>query len=435
MAIDERSINLPGQWAKDAQTNVPVPPVPGVAYRNPGVDEALMAAGAAYKSYVDSSNWNQLQYLTTGLLGLAQKYGMLPYSSQTDYPVDGRCAGLNGLWYRAVQPSGPNNGGAQPLSNASYWIVADMLPTCTTEGSGAAYTITSSLLPSSIPEGFRFRVRFHTSNTSTPPTLNINGSGAFPVRVEASSAPAMTLNRILGDAVFDVERAGNIYVLIGAIRNASSTVPGIVRVPSGNGLGLSGDALTMGLGSTLVAGALRVTAGNGLGVSSGVISMALGDTASAGAIQATNGNGLNISNGVLSMALGSTADVGALQMLDSHTSTSKAQPPTADALRRAFDDRFASNSSSTGGYINLPGGFILQYWTMNLVAMQTATISQYWDFSIPFADISYATNLTPRQFVTPNLRITDKTTTRLTFEIQIQNGVVGGLDCIAIGKR
>ena len=122
MPIDERSISLPEQWAKDAQTVIPAPPVPGIAYRNTAITPEQWAHGQDYSRVADSAQWNQMFWTMSGLLKFAEQYGVMPYSPFTDYPESGICMGPDGILYQAVQPSGPNNGGAQPITNKSYWL-------------------------------------------------------------------------------------------------------------------------------------------------------------------------------------------------------------------------------------------------------------------------------------------------------------------------
>ncbi len=121
MPIDERILTMPGQWAESAQVNIPNPPLPGQAYRNVNIDAANIQQGQQYDRVYDSARHNQLNYLTTGLIQQAEQYGIMPYSRNTDYPEHAICLGLDGIGYQAVQASGPNNGGAQPTSNSTYW--------------------------------------------------------------------------------------------------------------------------------------------------------------------------------------------------------------------------------------------------------------------------------------------------------------------------
>lgn len=122
MPINERSISLPEQWAKDAQTVIPAPPIPGIAYRNTAITPEQWAHGQDYSRVADSAQWNQMFWTMSGLLKFAEQYGVMPYSPFTDYPESGICMGLDGILYQAIQPSGPNNGGAQPITNNSYWL-------------------------------------------------------------------------------------------------------------------------------------------------------------------------------------------------------------------------------------------------------------------------------------------------------------------------
>lgn len=121
MPIDERSISLPEQWAKDAQTVIPAPPIPGIAYRNTAITPEQWAHGQDYSRIADSAQWNQMFWVMSGLLQSAEQYGVMPYSPFTDYPELGICMGADGQLYQALQPSGPNNGGAQPTNNDEFW--------------------------------------------------------------------------------------------------------------------------------------------------------------------------------------------------------------------------------------------------------------------------------------------------------------------------
>ena len=121
MAIAERLITMLGQWAKAAQTNIPTPPVPGIAYRNASLTASDIESGQSYDKVYDSARYNQMDFLQTGLVQAVEQYGILPWSSLTNYPESGICMGLDGVLYQALQASGPANGGPQPTSNATFW--------------------------------------------------------------------------------------------------------------------------------------------------------------------------------------------------------------------------------------------------------------------------------------------------------------------------
>jgi len=122
MAINERLITMVGQWAKNAQTNIPMPPVPGISYRNVTLARADIEGGQAYDKVYDSARHNQMKFLATGLVQQIEQYGILPWSSLTNYPAQGITLGLDGTLYSAIQPSGTDtDAGPQPTSNAEYW--------------------------------------------------------------------------------------------------------------------------------------------------------------------------------------------------------------------------------------------------------------------------------------------------------------------------
>ena len=121
MPINERVLTMPGQWAKGAQTNIPNPPVPGVAYRNVNLSVADIENGQHYDKVYDSARYNQIDYCTTGLIQGLEQYGILPWSGLTNYPEHAFCLGMDGALYQALQASGPNSGGAQETSNKNYW--------------------------------------------------------------------------------------------------------------------------------------------------------------------------------------------------------------------------------------------------------------------------------------------------------------------------
>lgn len=119
--MDERALTLLGQWAANANTVIPVPPVPGFAYRNVDLSADQVTHGQDYNRILDSATYNELLYMVTGLLQYAEQYGIMPYSPNTNYPQYGLCMDTEGAVKQALQPSGPDNGGAQPTDNVDYW--------------------------------------------------------------------------------------------------------------------------------------------------------------------------------------------------------------------------------------------------------------------------------------------------------------------------
>lgn len=122
MALSERFITMPGQWARAASTIIPNPPIPGVAYRDAELMAEDIERGQSYDAVYDSARYNQLDYCTTGMIGEMERYGILPWSSLTTYPALGMCCGLDGITYQAIQASGPKAPeGPKPTSESAFW--------------------------------------------------------------------------------------------------------------------------------------------------------------------------------------------------------------------------------------------------------------------------------------------------------------------------
>lgn len=125
MAIqNQRTITSPGVWGKDAQTTIPAPPIPGVAYRNPTLTTADFEAGQGYSSRADSATWNEWQYRSSSMVNEIERWGLLPYSPLTNYINGAFCLG-DGVVYQALQPNGPGTdiGAVQPGNEAVWRIV------------------------------------------------------------------------------------------------------------------------------------------------------------------------------------------------------------------------------------------------------------------------------------------------------------------------
>ena len=83
-------------WGKNAQTTIPTQPVSGIAYRD---TDAEFEAGQKYDSLGESSRWNQLLYLLSGLSEECSRFGILPWSSAQPYSKGALCIGPDGsLW-------------------------------------------------------------------------------------------------------------------------------------------------------------------------------------------------------------------------------------------------------------------------------------------------------------------------------------------------
>lgn len=65
MAIQNRNTTLPGIWAENAQTNIPIPPVAGITYRNQALNSTAIDKAWSFKTIVDSSDFNQHAFCKT----------------------------------------------------------------------------------------------------------------------------------------------------------------------------------------------------------------------------------------------------------------------------------------------------------------------------------------------------------------------------------
>lgn len=119
----------PGIFAGDAQTTIPNNPVPGVSYRDPEEGTASIAQGWPFQRLVNSAEFNEVMYRITSLLEVVNKTAGLAWSDQVDYvgpsavQAPSFVASTDGHLYVALQPSGPDSGGARDpaLGNTCYW--------------------------------------------------------------------------------------------------------------------------------------------------------------------------------------------------------------------------------------------------------------------------------------------------------------------------
>lgn len=125
MAIPVRTVSITGVFAEDANTTIPTPPVPEVSYRDTTLSATDVKEGWPFKKIVDSAKFNEAMYEYSTILQLAEKYGFIPWSANTDYE-QGSCAlGTDGIVYQAKQNTGPSSTAQNPVNDTShtYWDV------------------------------------------------------------------------------------------------------------------------------------------------------------------------------------------------------------------------------------------------------------------------------------------------------------------------
>lgn len=128
MANTDRPLS-PGIFAADAQTTVPANPVPGVSYRDPLNGLTTIGLGWPFQRLVNSAEFNEVMFRITSLLDMVCRTSVLAWNEQVDYQAAGATqtpsvvASTDGHLYVALQPSGPNKGGARDpaTGNSAYW--------------------------------------------------------------------------------------------------------------------------------------------------------------------------------------------------------------------------------------------------------------------------------------------------------------------------
>lgn len=106
-------------WAEEAQTTIPTRPISGMAYRDP---DAEFSTGQQFDSLGESSRWNQLLYLLSGLIMEMGRFGIMPWSSTQPYQKGALCLGPDGNVWQAQKdlPASPNNP-VRPGSDLASW--------------------------------------------------------------------------------------------------------------------------------------------------------------------------------------------------------------------------------------------------------------------------------------------------------------------------
>lgn len=119
MAIQNRTTTLPGIWAENAQTTIPIPPVAGETYRDTTLNSTTIDKAWPFKTIVDSSDFNQHAFLQDTLIKEAEQYGIMRWNNTTSYKEGGFCLGQDGKLYQAKR----DNQGKEPTANADDWKV------------------------------------------------------------------------------------------------------------------------------------------------------------------------------------------------------------------------------------------------------------------------------------------------------------------------
>ena len=111
-------------WGKDAQTSIPTQPVSGIAYRD---TDAEFESGQKYDSLGESSRWNQMLYLLTGLMSELTAFGILPWSAAQPYSKGALCIGSDGtLWQAQIDIEATSANPIAPGTDDSVWASPEL---------------------------------------------------------------------------------------------------------------------------------------------------------------------------------------------------------------------------------------------------------------------------------------------------------------------
>ena len=120
-----RDFNSLGIWADDAETVIPMAPaepVEGVDYRNDTLTPSENEAGEGFDTKPDSADFNQKMFIITSFIDEMDKHGIVGWSDQVNYVVPVITWGSDGIFYTALQDSGPAGVGFKdPISEPTYW--------------------------------------------------------------------------------------------------------------------------------------------------------------------------------------------------------------------------------------------------------------------------------------------------------------------------
>lgn len=119
-----RSFSSLGVFATNADTVIPVTPIPGTAYRDTTTSEANNELGEQYNTEANSATFNQKLFIISSFTDIMDSHGMVGWSDLVDYTLPAWTWGSDNNFYFALQASGPSGVGAQdPVSTVGYWQV------------------------------------------------------------------------------------------------------------------------------------------------------------------------------------------------------------------------------------------------------------------------------------------------------------------------
>lgn len=110
-----------GVWAENAETVIPVEPITSTAYRDESVTEADNEAGEGFDTIPNSATFNQRLFIVSSFTDLMDTHGIVGWSDDVDYDIPAMVFADNGLFYFALQPSGPSTAPQDPTGAPTFW--------------------------------------------------------------------------------------------------------------------------------------------------------------------------------------------------------------------------------------------------------------------------------------------------------------------------
>lgn len=135
----------PGIFAQDAETVVPIEPIPGVPYRNPISGLENIKDGWPFEQRVLSEEYNEILFRVTTLTDLLDRVGLLGWSNKVDYDKGYALTfGSNLVIYELIQANGPNTpeGVRDPTLSPLHWRI--FKPDASTTVKGVAELATNA---------------------------------------------------------------------------------------------------------------------------------------------------------------------------------------------------------------------------------------------------------------------------------------------------
>lgn len=187
MAIQNRDTTLPEIWAKNAQTNIPIPPVAGITYRNQALNSTAIDKAWPFKEIVNSADFNQHAFLQDTLIKEAEQYGIMRWNNTTTYKEGGFCLGQDGKLYQAKR----DNQGKEPTSSTDDWAIVptDLSPYQLISNLSQTIDGSTSKYPSNNAVNTALNEKANTSLSN----LTATGKDAIQARIAVNYAEGVTI--------------------------------------------------------------------------------------------------------------------------------------------------------------------------------------------------------------------------------------------------